>query len=594
MATSLVLSGASAVAIPGTALAAPPPPPGTADFCRHFDTAPTTLNTDEIVCLSASSGYQRTSVRTSIPGGLTSRSRMQTFLADVDVDGGPDLCRYVDTPPTGSNSDELHCASAESNFQAYIPGVPIPGGFTSRLRLQTYMADVDGDGRADLCRLLDTPPTGSNSDELRCLSGASTYQSPVVAAVIAGGFTDRKRMQTYLADVDGDLRADLCRHIDSAPTSSNSDELRCLSAASGYEAPIFAVSIPGGITDRARMQTFMADVDGDGRADLCRHIDTPPTGSNSDELHCASAASGYQTPIFGVVLPGGFSARARVQSGVGSNRLIALDTAAPTVAGVTSPPANAAGWHNRTTTISWQSIDPAPTSGYPSTPSPIVTSQEGRNLTYQSEPSCDPARYCATGTLTLSLDSTPPAVAATVTPEPNGAGWRRSATVAFECADALSGLASCPDDAAVPEGRDRVVTGSAFDAAGNEGRATVSGLNVDATPPDAAVTTPSGSVFVTPVQGFEVRGVAPDRALADGSPGSGDALACFEIVQEWFVFQDESFGCINAARQPDGTWTASADLPVGIYRIRLHATDVAGNTGVSERATVYVVSTRPA
>src|SRR5205823_6423865 len=55
---------------------------------------------------------------------------------------------------------------------------------------------------------------------------------------------------------------------------------------------------------------------------------------------------------------------------------------------------------------------------------------------------------------TLTVDLTPPAIQAVVTPAPNAAGWNNSAvTVSFTCSDALSGIATCPPD--VPLGTDR-------------------------------------------------------------------------------------------------------------------------------------------
>lgn len=590
----LVMAGSGVVGVvglPAEASAATGLSP--ADFCRHIDTAPTTFGTDELQCLSASSGYRRTSVSVSIPGGLTSRSRMQSFLADVDGDALADFCRYVDTPPTGSSSDELHCASADSNYQTAIVGTAVPGGYSTRLRLQTFLVDIDGDDRADVCRLVDTPPTDSNSDEVQCLSALSTYQSFVVMTAIPGGFSDRRRVQTYFADIDGDDRADLCRHLDTPPTASGGDELHCSSAASNFQTVVVAAPIPGGFTDRRRMQTFLADIDGDGRADLCRHVDTPPTGSGSDELHCASAVSGYQTPVLGAVLPGGFSDRARLQSVTGSGRLTALDTTPPGVTAVTSPPRNGAGWHNQPVTISWESTDPAPTSGLPSIPPPILVSQEGRDLAYESEPSCDPARYCATGHVTVSLDMTDPSIEATVHPDANAAGWRRSAEVEFTCSDALSGLSVCPTDAAVPEGRDRTVTGTAADWAGNTSTASAAALNVDGTPPHVSMSTPNFSIFAPPVRPLILRGFAVDPILADGSPGSGDSVACFELTRDWLVLDDEPLGCFAAERQSDGTWMATPELTTGNYRVRLHATDLAGNTGVSGSVGITVVTPPP-
>src|SRR5439155_15485213 len=68
----------------------------------------------------------------------------------------------------------------------------------------------------------------------------------------------------------------------------------------------------------------------------------------------------------------------------------------------------------------------------------------------------------------------------------NAAGWYDggSVTVHFTCADALSGIASCPPDVTLSaEGANQSVTGTATDNAGNSASATVSGNNIDKTGP---------------------------------------------------------------------------------------------------------------
>ncbi|HZO67486.1 MAG TPA: hypothetical protein VFB74_21005 [Kribbellaceae bacterium] len=161
-----------------------------------------------------------------------------------------------------------------------------------------------------------------------------------------------------------------------------------------------------------------------------------------------------------------------------------LDERPPIVTGVADRAANASGWYNAPVTVSWSSVDPAPSSGVPMIPEPTVVSTEGADQVLTSAESCDPAGNCAAGHYTLSIDRTAPTISYTTTPAANGHGWHNSAvTVSFTCADALSGVASCPGPVTVDaEGAGQTVTGTAVDNAGNTASVAAT-VNLDTTAP---------------------------------------------------------------------------------------------------------------
>jgi Tol biopolymer transport system component len=86
------------------------------------------------------------------------------------------------------------------------------------------------------------------------------------------------------------------------------------------------------------------------------------------------------------------------------------DITPPTVTGAPSSQPNISGWHNSDVTINWTATDPEPSSGTPTQPPSTLASIEGQDVVYTSEPSCDPAGNCATGSLALSIDKTAPIV----------------------------------------------------------------------------------------------------------------------------------------------------------------------------------------
>lgn len=96
----------------------------------------------------------------------------------------------------------------------------------------------------------------------------------------------------------------------------------------------------------------------------------------------------------------------------------------------------------------------------------------------------DAAGNSSTVTLTGNIDRTPPTITGAINPPPNAAGWNNtSVTVTFTCADAGSGIATCPAPVQLAtEGANQAVTGTAVDKAGNVAQATVT-VNIDKTPP---------------------------------------------------------------------------------------------------------------
>jgi hypothetical protein len=136
----------------------------------------------------------------------------------------------------------------------------------------------------------------------------------------------------------------------------------------------------------------------------------------------------------------------------------------------------------------------------------------------------------------FSVDRTPPTITASASPAPNGNGWNSTAvTVTFTCGDTGSGIATCPAQVALGEGANQSVTGTAFDNVGNQAKATVSGINVDETPPVVAVTgVTNGAVYQpgsVPTAGCQtsdaLSGVATNASLTvSGGSGGSFTASC--------------------------------------------------------------------
>jgi hypothetical protein len=168
-----------------------------------------------------------------------------TLDSDVSGDGLPDACART--------HEGFSCLIGSGHgFQRQIIGPALDGlGVEGAARLR--MADVDGDGRADVCAI--------DEGRLRCWpSTGDAFGAPIAGPVVGEGVTSIE-----LADVDGDTRIDACLR--------DAQGLSCwLATAHGFErlVTLGALSDAGGFADVVHHGTLrFGDVDGDGRTDVC-------------------------------------------------------------------------------------------------------------------------------------------------------------------------------------------------------------------------------------------------------------------------------------------------------------------------------------
>jgi hypothetical protein len=157
------------------------------------------------------------------------------------------------------------------------------------------------------------------------------------------------------------------------------------------------------------------------------------------------------------------------------------DNIAPTVSHALSPAANADGWTNADTTVTFSAKDDDRGSGVAHVTEPITLTDETSG-TPVSGSATDVAGNVGTDTAIVKLDRTAPGITAAITGGTLGRnGWYTSAvTVGSTCSDALSGVATCPGPVVLTSNGDaNSATGQAVDKAGNTASATVSGIKID-------------------------------------------------------------------------------------------------------------------
>jgi hypothetical protein len=167
---------------------------------------------------------------------------------------------------------------------------------------------------------------------------------------------------------------------------------------------------------------------------------------------------------------------------------IDVDMTAPSLSGAPTTPANAAGWYRDDVTVHWTADDGLSGIDESTAPADSVVTGEGADLGAGPVEVADKASNVASASIGgIRIDRTGPTIAGRPTTSPNDAGWYRGdVVVAFDCADALSGVAGCPSDVLVSgNGADRSATSdAATDLAGNRTPGTtVGGIRIDGLAP---------------------------------------------------------------------------------------------------------------
>ena len=155
----------------------------------------------------------------------------------------------------------------------------------------------------------------------------------------------------------------------------------------------------------------------------------------------------------------------------------------------------------------------------------------------------------------IGVDDDPPTITAFVDPKSNASGWHnQNATVTFDCSDATSGIATCPDPVVVSnEGAGQVITGTATDNAGNSTTIHVT-LDIDKTLPVISLTSPvDGSTRSNPAQTFTGSLSEPATLTLNGQSVTVDTN------------NDFNYGPVT--------------LVEGVNNFNLIATDIADNSG---------------
>ncbi len=261
---------------------------------------------------------------------------------------------------------------------------------------------------------------------------------------------------------------------------------------------------------------------------------------------------------------------------------INLDTTDPTIRTVRDRIANAAGWYDAPVTVAFDCADA--TSGVATCTAPLTIDTDGtHDIGGTAVDLAD--NTASTATETIRLDTIAPTIAAEPDRAANPAGWYDApVTVAFDCADATSGIAACPRPVTIDtDGVHTVEGGIAVDLADNTASAPTRTIRLDTTDPVAALAGNSGRGALTGtaadgLSGIDTVTVTLTAALSGEIQELTASLDCGDQRPVALATRSSATSC---------TW--HVDAPTGVWHVTLHPVDVAGNTLPVDGGTAVVL-----
>ena len=201
-------------------------------------------------------------------GGWTSENQYPRQLADVNGDGMADIVGF------GADGAIVSLATGNGHFAAPVAGIQNfgflanGGGWTSQDQYPRLLADVNGDHMADIVGF------GADGVIVSLATGSGHFASPVAGIqnfgflANGGGWTSENQYPRQLADVNGDGMADIVGFsADGAIVSFATGNGHFASPVAGIQNFGFLAN-GGGWTSQDQYPRELADVNGDGAADI--------------------------------------------------------------------------------------------------------------------------------------------------------------------------------------------------------------------------------------------------------------------------------------------------------------------------------------
>ncbi len=222
--------------------------------------------------------------------GWTDQNDYPRQLADVNGDGMADIVGFASggvlvSLATGNG----HFAASTSELAAF--GLYI-GGWTSQTLYPRLLGDVNGDGMADIVGF------ASGGVSVSLATGNGHFASPTFElaafAINAGGWSSQDQYPRLLADVNGDGMADIVGFASGGVVVSLATGGGHFAPSIGETATFGFLAAAGGWTSQNQYPRLLADVNGDGMADIVGF------GGDMAMVSLATGGGQFAAPVPGI------------------------------------------------------------------------------------------------------------------------------------------------------------------------------------------------------------------------------------------------------------------------------------------------------
>jgi hypothetical protein len=227
-------------------------------------------------------------------GGWVSQDQYPRQLADVNGDGKADIVGF------GADGVIVSLATGGGHFASPVSGIqnfafnPGGGGWTSENQYPRQLADVNGDGMADIVGF------GADGVIVSLATGGGHFASPVSGiqnfgfTPAGGGWTSQDQYPRLLADVNGDGKADIVGFgADGVIVSLATGGGHFASPVSGIQNFGFTPT-GGGWTSENQYPRLLADVNDDHMADIVGF------GADGAIVSLATGNGHFASPVTGI------------------------------------------------------------------------------------------------------------------------------------------------------------------------------------------------------------------------------------------------------------------------------------------------------
>jgi endonuclease/exonuclease/phosphatase family metal-dependent hydrolase len=216
---------------------------------------------------------------TAAASGVTTT---QYYLADVDGDGKADL--IVWNPSYTSGKTRVYLATSGGSFSS----TAIEQSASQSTLSHLYFADVNGDARAD--RIFWNPTNDGGNNRVYFATSGGSFSTSYVLNTNAS--SESTGSTYYYADINGDGMSD---KILWNPSSNDGETLVYLSNGDGTFTASSSYSFAGPSTN-ATTRFYFADVNGDGRAD--KIVWRPDTYLGKTKIYLSKSTGSFDTAIY--------------------------------------------------------------------------------------------------------------------------------------------------------------------------------------------------------------------------------------------------------------------------------------------------------